>query len=86
MFKNPPGDFAGRLVEAAGLKGTRFGQAEISRLHGNFFLNHGGASAVDVAQLLIEARRRVQETSGVRLELEIELVGEWPIEIREALA
>jgi UDP-N-acetylmuramate dehydrogenase len=86
MFKNPPGDFAGRLVEAAGLKGMRIGQAEISRLHGNFFLNVGGASAADVAQLLIEARRRVREETGANLELEIELVGEWPMEIREALA
>jgi UDP-N-acetylmuramate dehydrogenase len=86
MFKNPPGDFAGRLVEAAGLKGMRIGQAEISRLHGNFFLNAGGASAMDVAQLLLEARRRVQEDSGVDLELEIELLGDWPKEIREALA
>jgi UDP-N-acetylmuramate dehydrogenase len=84
MFKNPPGDFAGRLVEAAGLKGTQIGQAEISRLHGNFFLNRGGASATDVARLLIEARRRVEEASGVRLELEIELIGDWPPEIREA--
>ena len=86
MFKNPPGDFAGRLVEEAGLKGRRIGQAEISRLHANFFLNEGGASAMDVAQLLIEARRRVEEHSGVRLALEIELVGEWPEAIREELA
>ena len=86
MFKNPPGDFAGRLVEAAGLKGMRIGQAEISRVHANFFLNDGGASATDVAQLLLEARRRVREDSGVDLELEIELVGDWPDEIREALA
>jgi len=86
MFKNPPGDFAGRLVEAAGLKGMRIGQAEISRVHANFFLNDGGASATDVAQLLLEARRRVREHSGVDLELEIELVGDWPAETREALA
>jgi UDP-N-acetylmuramate dehydrogenase len=86
MFKNPPGDFAGRLVEAAGLKGMRIGQAEISPQHANFFLNDGGASAMDVAQLLIEARRRVREDSGIDLELEIELVGDWPVEIREALA
>jgi UDP-N-acetylmuramate dehydrogenase len=86
MFKNPPGDFAGRLVESAGLKGARVGQAEISRLHANFFLNAGGASAGDVAQLLLQARRRVREDSGIDLELEIELVGEWPPEMREALS
>lgn len=86
MFKNPPGDFAGRLVEAAGLKGKRIGQAEISRLHANFFLNDGGASAMDVARLLSEARRAVEEQAGVRLQLEIELVGDWPAAIREELA
>jgi UDP-N-acetylmuramate dehydrogenase len=86
MFKNPPGDFAGRLVEAAGLKGMQIGQAEISTVHANFFLNRGGASAGDVAKLLLMARRRVEEESGVKLELEIELVGEWPAETREELA
>jgi UDP-N-acetylmuramate dehydrogenase len=86
MFKNPPGDFAGRLVEAAGLKGMQVGKAEISTMHANFFLNRGGASAEDVAHLLQTARRRVQDESGIRLELEIELVGEWPAELREALA
>src|SRR3990170_1735021 len=86
MFKNPPGDFAGRLVEAAGLKGMRIGQAEVSSRHANFFLNKGGANASDVARLLIEARRKVREAAGVDLELEIELVGEWPKELREALA
>lgn len=86
MFKNPPGDFAGRLVEAAGLKGHRVGQVEVSPLHANFFINHGGTSAADVAALLIEVRRRVRETSGVELELEIELMGEWPDDVREALA
>jgi len=86
MFKNPPGDFAGRLVEAAGMKGAQVGQAEISSRHANFFLNKGGAKASDVARLLIEARRKVREAAGVDLELEIELVGEWPKELREALA
>lgn len=86
MFKNPPGDFAGRLIEAAGLKGWRIGQVGVSPVHANFFINHGGATASDVASLLIDVRRRVRETSGVQLELEIELVGDWPNEVREALA
>jgi UDP-N-acetylmuramate dehydrogenase len=77
MFKNPPGDYAGRLIEAAGLKGTRLGQAEISRLHGNFFLNLGEARAQDVYRLIRLAQDTVQARFGVRLELEIELVGEW---------
>jgi UDP-N-acetylmuramate dehydrogenase len=85
MFKNPPGDFAGRLVEAAGMKGVKIGQAEISTRHANFFINRGGASAADVARLLIEARRRVRQSAGVDLELEIELFGDWPHELREAL-
>jgi UDP-N-acetylmuramate dehydrogenase len=77
MFKNPPGDYAGRLIDAAGLKGTRRGQAEISRLHGNFFLNLGGAQAQDVYGLIRLAQDRVQARFGVHLELEIELVGDW---------
>jgi UDP-N-acetylmuramate dehydrogenase len=85
MFKNPAGDFAGRLVEAAGMKGVRIGAAEISRRHANFFLNLGGASADDVARLLIEARRRVRQAFGVELELEIELIGEWNEDTRAAL-
>ena len=78
MFKNPPGDFAGRLIDAAGLKGTRAGRAEISPLHGNFFLNHGGARAADVLELIELARTRVKDVFGVDLELEIELAGDWP--------
>lgn len=77
MFKNPPGDYAGRLIEAAGLKGTRIGQAEISPLHGNFFLNLGEATADQVFELISLAREVVFEKFGVRLELEIQLVGEW---------
>jgi UDP-N-acetylmuramate dehydrogenase len=77
MFKNPENDFAGRLIEAAGLKGARIGHAEISPLHGNFFVNHGRTRAGDVRALIELARRTVQEKFGVRLELEIELVGEW---------
>jgi UDP-N-acetylmuramate dehydrogenase len=85
MFKNPPGDFAGRLIESAGLKGHRIGEAEISPVHANFFVNRGGAQAKDVAELLLLARRKVEELSGVRLELEIELIGEWTSSVREAV-
>jgi UDP-N-acetylmuramate dehydrogenase len=77
MFKNPPGDFAGRLVEAAGLKGTRIGTAEISPVHANFFINHGQTKAEDVRALVNLAQKTVAEKFGVNLELEIELIGEW---------
>ncbi len=77
MFKNPPGDFAGRLVEAAGLKGKRIGTAEISPVHANFFVNHGQTKAEDVRALVNLAQSTVAEKFGVTLELEIELVGEW---------
>lgn len=77
MFKNPPGDYAGRLIDAAGLKGLRMGQAQISELHGNFFLNHGDATAAEVYALIDKARQIVEEKFGIRLSLEIELVGEW---------
>jgi UDP-N-acetylmuramate dehydrogenase len=77
MFKNPPQDFAGRLIEAAGLKGLREGDAEISHQHANFFINHGRATAEDVWRLLRTAQRKVEEAFGVRLEMEIERVGDW---------
>jgi UDP-N-acetylmuramate dehydrogenase len=77
MFKNPPGDFAGRLIEAAGLKGTRIGAAEISPLHANFFINHGDTKASDIRKLIELAQKTVEEKFGVRLELEIEMIGEW---------
>jgi len=77
MFKNPPGDYAGRLIEMAGLKGRRIGGAGISSLHANFFINHGGASASDVWHLIRLAQEEVQEKFGIALELEIQLVGDW---------
>ena len=77
MFKNPPGDYAGRLIEAAGLKGARIGNAEISPLHGNFFVNHGTTQAEDIRLLIELVMKTVKETQGVELELEIELVGDW---------
>ncbi len=77
MFKNPPNDFAGRLIEAAGLKGSRIGTAEISPVHANFFINHGQTKAEDVRALVNLAQKTVVEKFGVDLELEIELIGEW---------
>jgi UDP-N-acetylmuramate dehydrogenase len=77
MFKNPPGDYAGRLIEAAGLKGARRGQAEISSLHANFFINRGRATATDIYELIRLAQASVLDQFGVALELEIELLGEW---------
>ncbi len=77
MFKNPEGDHAGRLIEAAGLKGTRIGNAEISMLHGNFFINHGETRAEDVLALVRLVQKNVSEKFGIQLELEVELLGEW---------
>lgn len=77
MFKNPNGDYAGKLIEASGLKGTRIGNAEISPLHGNFFINHGTTKADDVCALIQLVQKTVKEKQGADLELEIELVGEW---------
>lgn len=77
MFKNPPGDFAGRLVEAAGLKGARVGNAEISAVHGNFFVNHGETKAGDIRALIELVQKKVKDEFGVMLELEIEMIGEW---------
>jgi UDP-N-acetylmuramate dehydrogenase len=77
MFKNPNGDYAGKLIEAAGLKGTRIGNAEISPLHGNFFINHDNTKAEDIRALIELVMKTVKEKQGVDLELEVELVGEW---------
>jgi len=77
MFKNPSGDYAGRLIEAAGLKGARVGDAQISPLHGNFFINLGNARSSDIRALIEMAQEQVMQVFGVELELEIELVGEW---------
>ena len=74
MFKNPQGDYAGRLIEEAGLKGTRIGNVEISTKHANFFVNHGETKAKDVKALIDLAQKEVFKKFGVKLELEIELV------------
>ena len=75
VFKNPPGDYAGRLIEAAGLKGTRVGDAEISMRHANFIVNRGQARARDILALINLAQEKVSQKFGVNLELEIEVVG-----------
>lgn len=77
MFKNPPDDFAGRLIEHAGLKGTRIGNAEISPVHGNFFVNIGETKSADIKSLIDLTQKTVFEKFGVKLELEVELLGEW---------
>ncbi len=76
-FKNPPGSHAGYLIEQAGLRGYRIGGAQISELHGNFFMNTGGATAADVLALIEYARSQVLRQFGIDLELEIELIGDW---------
>jgi len=77
IFKNPPGDFAGRLIEAAGLKGMKIGKVEVSSKHANFFINQDSATASDYAALIKLAQQKVQEKFGVTLELEIEMLGDW---------
>jgi UDP-N-acetylmuramate dehydrogenase len=77
VFKNPPGNFAGRLLESVGLKGARMGGAAFSGQHANFIVNLGGASADEVRALIELARSRVMESTGVTLEPEVRLIGEW---------
>ncbi len=77
IFKNPPRAFAGRLLEEAGVKGLSRGGARVSEVHANFIVNAGGATAADVRALMEEMMARVMERSGVRLEAEVKLVGDW---------
>jgi UDP-N-acetylmuramate dehydrogenase len=76
IFRNPSGDHAGRLIELAGAKGLSVGGARVSDLHANYIINTGGATAADVLQLAEQVRGRVQDTRGIRLELEVKLLGE----------
>jgi UDP-N-acetylmuramate dehydrogenase len=78
VFKNPPGDSAGRMIEAVGLKGAREGAAQVSEQHANFILNLGGASADQVSRLIERVRCAVRERFGLDLETEVESVGRWP--------
>lgn len=76
VFRNPPGDHAGRLIEASGLKGYRVGDAEVSTQHANFIINRGRATAADVLALIDHIVQTVQERFGVRLKTEVQVVGE----------
>jgi UDP-N-acetylmuramate dehydrogenase len=77
VFTNPPGHFAGALIEQVGLKGYRVGNAQFSTLHANWIVNLGGAKAADVTALMAEAQRRVREATGVELTPEVKRVGRF---------
>ncbi|HEY1087256.1 MAG TPA: UDP-N-acetylmuramate dehydrogenase [Archangium sp.] len=77
VFTNPPGHFAGALIEKVELKGHRIGNAQISTLHANWIVNLGGAKAADVTSLMAEAQRRVLETTGVTLTPEVKRIGRF---------
>ena len=77
IFKNPPGDYAGRMIESCGLKGHAVGGAQVSTVHANFFINRGGATASDYSALIEHVQAAVLAETGVHLETEIERVGAW---------
>jgi UDP-N-acetylmuramate dehydrogenase len=79
VFRNPPGDHAGRLIDAAGLKGLRVGGASVSDRHANFIITDRGASATDVRKLGDQVRGEVLARFGIELVYEIEFVGDWPM-------
>ncbi len=76
VFRNPPGDYAARLIESAGLKGHQIGGAQVSEKHANFIINTGRATAADIEALMEEIRRRVHQEHGVALQAEVHIVGE----------
>jgi UDP-N-acetylmuramate dehydrogenase len=84
MFKNPENYYAGYLIDAAGLKGFRYGGASISEKHANFFVNDEGATAEDVRALIAEAWNSVREMFGVEMALEVELLGDWQFEGKQS--
>ncbi len=77
-FTNPPGRYAGQLIEAAGLKGLRRGGAQISEQHANFIVNTGGATAEDIRWLIAKARCEVRARFGIWMRPEVKLLGDWP--------
>lgn len=77
VFRNPANDNAGRLVELAGLRGQQIGAAAVSQKHGNFIINLGGATAAEVRELILQVQQQVYDFTGVRLELEVKMIGEF---------
>jgi UDP-N-acetylmuramate dehydrogenase len=75
-FKRPPGDFPGRVIEAAGLKGTRVGRIEVSQVHANYLVNLGGGTAREALELISQVRQKVNERLGIELEPEVRVIGE----------
>ncbi len=80
VFRNPPGDYAGRLIEAAGFKGYRVGGCHVSDKHANFIINDANASASDIESLIETLRAAIQQRFGIRLDPEVRLLGEHPSE------
>jgi UDP-N-acetylmuramate dehydrogenase len=78
VFRNPPGDFAARLIESCGMKGARIGDAQVSEKHANFIVNTGSATATDIESLIEQVRARVAEKTGVELITEVRVIGEKP--------
>ncbi|MCC6709427.1 MAG: UDP-N-acetylmuramate dehydrogenase [Gammaproteobacteria bacterium] len=76
VFKNPPGDYAGRLIESCGLKGFRIGGCEVSPVHANFIVNDAGARAADVEHMIRHVQATVRAHTGVALETEVQIVGD----------
>lgn len=76
VFRNPPGDHAGRLIEAAGLKGYRYGGAQVSEIHANFIVNRGGATAADVLTLIKHIQDTIRDKNGIDMHPEVLVVGE----------
>jgi len=77
VFRNPPGDSAGRLIDEAGLKGTRIGGASVSEKHANFVVNDGHGSAADVRRLMERVRATIAARTGIELVFEVEFLGDW---------